>query len=293
MTIRQMYDLRSPTPLKLEAGTPDDSGYKIDSNEIIGIEVEVENINGVGRIRSMWQSKHDNSLRNNGVEFVSLPIRASDAPAALYSLMTETLGKDACFSPRTSVHVHLNFTDNEPEDVFNMVMLYAVFERLFYKMVGRQRIKNIYCVPLTETNLIPLMALRGAKPDFWHKYAGLNLKPLADYGTVEFRHMHGTADVQKLCVWIDLITKLKAYCLKQGSSHLRPLIASMDDNFDFEKLLREIFGSTADYLKYTALDDVRFTYPVAKILVTKTGTTQLTLAREVSADSEYFMRTVD
>lgn len=265
------------------------TGYEIESKEKIGIEVEVENIRAVNHLNKVWQSKNDGSLRNNGIEFVSRPIYACDAPAVLHDLMVESLGADYCFSPRTSVHIHLDMQEQEGEDAINLLMLYTMFERLFYKFVGRGRIKNIYCVPLTETQLIQNTVVQGLRPDRWSKYTGLNLKTLESYGTIEFRHMHGTPDVRKLCVWIDLITKLKGYALKKGTKELRQMVSAIDDDFDFRALLTEIFGSTADFLKYDSFEDVRVSYPIAKQLLARPVNTLSGFINNYSAKSPYYL----
>lgn len=286
--IYNYYGIGSPKRATVDSSLPEYS-RKIASEELIGIEVEVENVSAnLGPLASCWQSKSDSSLRNQGVEFVSLPIAACDAPRALASLMSTTIGQGCCFSPRTSVHVHLNFAEDTSEVAANVIMLYSVFERLFFKFVGRQRIKSIYCVPLTETNLLTTIGQRGLRADAWQKYASLNAKPLAEYGTLEFRHMHGTFNVEKLCIWIDMITQLKAFVLKVGTKYLRTLIAKLDDSFDFKGLLDEIFLHNAQYLKYTSIKDVSFTYPIAKLCLTKQDSVRKLQA--VATDNSIFYK---
>lgn len=266
--IKDTFDLRAPSRHTVTASLPNDSGVKIASTVLVGIEVEVENITTLGDMNSAWSHKTDGSLRNHGAEFVTRPIAACDAPAALQHLLRTTLPPTASFSPRTSVHVHMDFTHDRMATVEDVILLYSVFERLFYKFVRRQRIKNIYCVPITETNLLREWGRRGSlHPDRWEKYTGLNARCLSQFGTIEFRHMHGTFDVAKLAIWIDLITKLKEFCVKQGTKQIRSLIASMDDGFDFKKLLVDIFAESESYLKFESFSDVALTYSAAKTVL--------------------------
>lgn len=285
-TIAETFRLNAPKAWAGKDGIVD-VPYKIDSKHLVGIEVEVENALGIGARRSMWQVKDDGSLRNVGREFVTLPIKACDAPGALHSLMTETLQQDCCFSPRTSVHIHLDCTSLPTETVVDMVLLYSVFERLWYKFVGKQRIKNIYCVPITETRLLRVLGTHGLMPTVWQKYAGLNLKPLGEYGTLEFRHMHGTADVAKLSIWIDLICCLKNYCMTTPTAVIRKMIAEMDSNFDYRGLLVNIFGDKADYLKYDSYNDVKYTMLTTKLALTRKAAANSIQAR-VSGESPFF-----
>lgn len=286
-SVHDTFDREYPRVVNVGADTPDETGVVIKSNDIIGIEVEVENITRVGLMRSCWQSAQDGSLRNNGVEFISRPMQANRAPAALYSLMNETLPQDKCFSPRTSVHVHLDYTRDQLATVVDTVLVYAVFERLFYRFVGRNRIRNIYCVPLTETYLLWMLGYNGMRPDMWQKYTGLNLKPLAEHGTIEFRHMHGTPDARKLAIWVDIITRLKAFVVAQGSKSIRSLIAAMDDGFAYDKLLVDIFGERAADLGYTGVEDVSFCAKAAKqVVISKNHFTNL--RGSVAGEAPYF-----
>jgi hypothetical protein len=285
--VKDHFDLASPKQHVVSSSLTNPTGIDISSKELIGIEVEVENIVELGETNNAWNNTTDGSLRNNGAEFVSLPIAACDAPAILNSLMVDTLRASACFSPRTSVHVHMNFANDQLETALDVLLMYCVFERLFYKFVGRQRIKSIYCVPVTETEFLKNIGISGFNPARWEKYTGLNARPLAQYGTLEFRHMHGTSDVRKLSIWIDLITRLKTFCLKQGTKNIRALIAAMNDDFNFKGLLDDIFGHMSMFMKYESIEDVRFTYTTTKLALCK-KTASVELASNYNKQSKFF-----
>lgn len=292
-TIREKFELREVVviqPTKIV-----DHSYKIDSTCAIGIEVEVENAGGTSPPRgSLWQVVSDGSLRNSGAEFITYPIEARYAPMALVQLLEQTLTKSCCFSPRTSVHVHMNAQDLHLPQVVDFVMLYSVYEKLFYNFAGRGRINNIYCVPITHTNLPAMLAERGVGASAWSKYTGLNLAPLGNrrdgetgYGTIEFRQMHGTFNVDKLCVWIDLITRLKTYVQKSSTKDIRELISSMDEQFDYQKLLTDIFGNLGDLLKYQGTQEIYQGVLAAKsALLSPKSTTRLSTA--ASKDAPFF-----
>jgi len=289
MTIRATYGM-NPVSAYIDAGIKTKFDYEIKSNELVGIEVEVENATGHARPAKTWSAKEDNSLRNGGVEFVSKPIRASDAPHALLHLAAHTLGKECCFSPRTSVHVHLNFQDQTMDQVKAMLMVYTIVEKMLYRFVGRQRSKNIFCVPVVETDLLVNMVLtREPRLDRWQKYCGINLVPLTNYGTIEFRHMHGSKDVRKLSIWIDLLVRMKAYVLSQGYETIVKKVQSMQDAFDFNGWVNEVFGDIAHELKYSGIDDVRHNYRAAKLIASPTmSRTYEAVARDVTSSSAFF-----
>lgn len=258
-TIREQYGMNEVTPHKVTGLSSIACDHKVASSELIGIEVEVEHVRDLeGHPNKVWTITTDGSLRNNGHEFITRPIQACSAPVVLQYLMGTYLPQDSCFSPRTSVHVHLNMQDFTKAQVFDYTMLYTVFEKLFYRFAGRGRMKNIYCVPLIDSALGGRLLEKNIGEETWSKYTGLNLLPLTNYGTIEWRHMHGTRDVGKLCVWINLITSLKEYIKAHGTAEIRAAIASMSDEFDFKALLADIFGENSAHLKFQSLDDVTY-----------------------------------
>lgn len=236
----------------------DDSLLKIDSDRAIGIEVEVENIT-LNRHphASVWIPKDDGSLRNNGREYITVPIPASGAPLALQDLLGNAFSKDCCFSPRTSIHVHVNMLDEVAATVEDSVLMYTLFEQAFYDFVGRGRIKNIYCVPLFDTSL--LQQLAGGKVNAfyaaqgWSKYTGLNIAPLMNLGTIEFRQMHGTFEVEKLSRWIRIICSLVDWCRKQGTDFIRNFLLKESGTINSCVMLAQsIFGEDYHYMKFSS-----------------------------------------
>lgn len=177
-----------------------------------GLECEIEAIpKNKYAGYSIFAIKEDGSLRNGGAEYVSIPERR-DLLAAEFKALQDWLKLDYSkdpFSHRTSVHVHVNVASLTARQAKNMLLLYALFEEFFFSMVKPERRANIHCVPLTETHLpslyhkdISFIAAR------WSKYSALNLCRLADLGTFEFRHHHGTGDVGAIETWLKVLDNL-------------------------------------------------------------------------------------
>jgi Putative amidoligase enzyme len=265
----------------------------INSDIEVGIEVEVENHQLLRQPQGVWISKGDGSLRNNGIEWITYPIKARWAPQALADLLGVSLSKDCCFSPRTSIHVHFNVQSLTSAQVIDIVLLYTAVEQLFYKFTGRGRIKNIYCVPLIDTNLITGMnsGNLGSSLDLWSKYTGLNLLPIRELGTIEARHMHGTFDHRKVVIWIRLWTKLMEYAKRIGTGAVRKLLLDLHKGTDYQQMLTEIFGDTdARYLKYDSWLDVNRSVDVVKRAFLSPQTS-LTLIKNITKNSPYFKAT--
>lgn len=284
-TVQSFFELRAPgsidAPCDISGEFP-----AVASKELIGIEVEVEN---VGRVRSgvnaVWQQINDGSLRNDGREYITMPVPAAYAPDLLHNLMRVGLRQECSFSPRTSVHVHLNMQDVELEQVGDLLLLYTLFERTLFRFVGRNRARNPYCVPIAETGLLGNFVQEGIRGR-WEKYAGFNLLPLRDKGTVEFRHMHGTSDVVKLSRWIDLVTQLKEYVKKNKTKSIRQMLANLSKD-EVPALMKEVFGASSEYLKWNSVDEFEPSILMTKYaMANRTNITNLRGA--VNSSSAFF-----
>lgn len=279
--IRDVFELRE-VRTNIPTVTVDLVPFKVPSEELIGIEVEVENVQRVGKIDPLWHMTEDGSLRNHGREFITDPMPAKYAPAMLHNLL-EALGQECSFTPRTSVHIHVNAQDLTSEQVSDMLILYTLFERVLYRYVGRSRIRNPYCVPIAETYLLNRFVQRGLKAQ-WEKYAGFNILPLRDKGTVEFRHMHGTFDVQKLAGWVDLVTSLKEYVKKTPTKVIRRMMHTITV-YDVEALGREVFPSCYHLLKWDRVEE-KSIFATKYCLASASSFTAVRAA--VTSDSPFF-----
>ena len=220
------------------------------SDELIGIEIEVENIKDTVPIEAYWEFKQDNSLRNNGAEFVSIPLQVKQIQSALEHLYTCLYkNNNPDFSNRTSTHIHVNCRDLTQDQLYNFILLYAIFEKHFYKSVGTRRTNSIFCVPLFRTNQLSKLheVVYRLSPN-WHKYCGLNLLPLLQnsvtgcYGTIEFRHLFGTYNQQDILKWINDILCLRTFATKISKEELENLIKDMNTTSSYLSLYTQVFN---------------------------------------------------
>lgn len=217
---------------------------------MIGIEVEVENIQNGVPLHAFWDMKQDNSLRNHGAEFVSVPLSIKQIQLALehlFNSLQQTNKPD--FSNRTSIHIHVNCRDMTQDQIWNMCLLYSIFEKHFYKVAGTKRMNSIFCVPLFRTNQLSNLSemIYNLQP-VWHKYCGLNLLPLVNntlspgYGTIEFRHLYGTADQQTILNWINDILCIRQFALEIKKEELTSLIKEMNTTSSYLSLYNNVFA---------------------------------------------------
>lgn len=240
------------------------------SNSYVGIEIEVENLRNYEGDFVYWQGKEDGSLRDNGREYVTYPIPASLVPDALTELqefLTEVNPKHR-FSTRTSVHVHLNVRDLTFKQLHALSIVYMLFEKAFYKFAGRDRHKNIFCVPHADSidyqtvakamevastedsmSIDDLISLRRMFENC-RRYVGFNVKSIPTYGTVEFRHLPGTIEVKRVTTWINLILSLKKYVTENSYEQVLDSCSTINTTSQYEQLLSYVFGRYKDDIMY-------------------------------------------
>lgn len=217
---------------------------------MVGIEIEVENITNSLHPLAYWDIKADGSLRNNGVELVSIPLQIKQVQLALehvFNVLTANNKPD--FSNRTSVHIHVNCRDLTQNQIYNFILLYALFEKHFYAFAGNKRMNSIFCVPLFRTNQLNVLdnVVYGLSPN-WHKYCGINLLPLYQnqvtqgYGTIEFRHLYGTSNQREILEWINDIMCLRKYACEISKDDLLKNIKEMNTTSSYISLYSQVFA---------------------------------------------------
>lgn len=223
---------------------------------LVGIEVEAENLaNQDYSVPSPWRIAEDGSLRNGGRELISFPT-APDCVESLIKMLFERLPKDTHFSPRTSVHVHMNCRDLDYMQVYNIVILYQAFEDLLYDFAGKERKKSIFCVPIGNTNYYRDFKHYMVRDSLyrWSKYTGLNLAPLGNYGTIEFRHLRGTRDISTIYTWLHLLYRLYGYAISSNTQVLESTIIKHSNDGQVLNFGREVFGNMFEVLRSQAYE---------------------------------------
>lgn len=187
-------------------------GATMNEGLLMGGEFEIESIyRWDAQVENYFKVDTDGSLRNEGREFISVPLFRQDLVNA-FNFLHDKLTFHLTWSPfseRTSIHIHVNCLNLESEHVRQAVLLYALFEDFFFDMTHPSRKNNIHCVPIGQT-FLPVhygSSLR-TMVSRWHKYTALNILPLKQYGTIEFRHMHGHSDVELFNEWTALLARL-------------------------------------------------------------------------------------
>lgn len=164
-----------------------------------GVEIELEGTRNAYDFRSdYWEVKEDGSLRG-GHEFVFRgPTGGRDLYNAVVELDTFLHNRNPDGNWRCSTHVHVDVRDMTAQQLKNLILIYTVLEKLLFKMSGIHRYKNNFCCALGfAQQQLKVLVKNWNKTDAygfsnsviqgWDKYSALNLLPISNFGSVEFR----------------------------------------------------------------------------------------------------------
>lgn len=222
-----------------------------DGEAIFGVELEIEGITDDPEdfCGEFVLYKEDGSLRNNGYEFVTYPLHKDDAITAVNGVLKHfQFNTDIHFSERTSTHVHVNVGDMNLHQLAAMLLAYQVVERLMFDFAQCDRDKNIFCVPLSECATSYQAAQRIVNGDLvsvvdnWRKYTAFNLSRLPEICTVEFRHLAGTPDINKVAAWITMLKHLRDFAFTSNYPGLVDRINSLNTSSAYAAFATDVLG---------------------------------------------------
>ena len=259
-------------------------GVSIPSKRFCGVEIEVENINGVRDMEetdlrnledkysekmgssvdflfeALWRKENDGSLRNNGSEFITrLGTTFADASVSvpLLGAYLEMFEREAEANARTGLHVHVDVRDWKLKDLQRFLMIYLVFEQALFNYSGARQ-GSLFCVPLADTDFpideLPGIHTREALEHLLRshakKYMGLNLLPLVSQGTIEFRMHKGTINVIEINRWLYIISSLVAVTEQiEDNEEVKSIILNMRKANLVDDFGKAIFGEAYPFLK--------------------------------------------
>jgi hypothetical protein len=187
----------------------------------VGIEIEVEG-RRLPHLDKYWKNEQDGSLRGEeSREYVlEKPMTLKEARMALSYLDAQYKAHDTVVddSVRAGVHVHVNVQDLNIIQLYNFMTTYLVLEEVLVKWCGPHREGNLFCLRAGDADylLTQLQEVAESK-DFrvLHsdqlRYASMNVKALGTYGSLEFRAMRGTRDLDLIYKWAEVLVGLREF----------------------------------------------------------------------------------
>ena len=220
----------------------------------VGVEIEVEGAGLVGGLRG-FRCERDGSLRGENVEYVfEKPVEWKDEGYRLVKTLrlklkqAESVVYDTGYA---GIHVHVNVCDMTPIQLWRYAIAYYIAEPLLLEFCGEDRRSNLFCLSLQEA-VTPLRRLREAieRLSFEElytddiRYAALNFKALAEYGSFEFRAMRSVVDETVLNQWVTMLLELRQFAL--GDWDVRSVI--QDLSIAQEGFLKALMPTSYVYL---------------------------------------------
>ena len=214
----------------------------------VGIEIELEGTDlPAGGIPS-WNCVRDGSLRGNSMEYVlKLPCKRENVSRVLDKLKGHLSDSTVTYSGRAGVHIHINVQELQMQEVMNLVCLYLIFEQSLVEFCGEGRAGNLFCLRATDANGMIDMLRSACETQDWRilrsdrlRYAALNVNSLSRYGSLEFRAMRSTTDMEVLEQWASMLLALKDYSLCFSNPQAVIEASSLKGP---EVMFEEIFGA--------------------------------------------------
>lgn len=200
----------------------------------IGVEIEVEGRN-LPRARKWWRNEEDGSLKGEeSREYVlATPTNLAGVREALNYLDAsyKSAGAEVDDTVRAGVHIHINCQRLTMTQLYSFITMYLILENLLVHWCGEFREGNLFCLRAcdAEWTLNVLVAAANDRRKMYRnafhrdelRYASMNLKALGDYGSLEFRAMRGTRDLDLIHQWATVLYGLREYaCTFQRPSDI-------------------------------------------------------------------------
>jgi hypothetical protein len=194
---------------------------------VMGLEFECESDTNLPNINSgTWRSKTDGSLRANaGLEYVThKPLPFDQVHSAIERLLAKVDTQEYMplrDSRNTSWHVHLNALHFTPVEYMTRIFTWWMIEPIMLMHCAPHRRQNLYCLQVRDAgaqlnSVNEEMFIRFAtRPnevlgmvDMHRRYCAQNITALGKYGSVEYRCMDGTLDVERIKKWTTYLHNL-------------------------------------------------------------------------------------
>lgn len=220
----------------------------------LGIEIEVEGDN-LPQPDKYWNCEQDGSLRGESMEYVlSKPLGMAATRTALSHLNDSYLANGTVVheSVRAGVHVHVNVQQLSTVELFSFMTAYIILEDLLIKYCGEYREGNLFCLRIKDAEYLLHTIEEVARTKDYQlfnrdvlRYSSMNVCSLWRYGSLEFRAMRGTRDLDVIGDWAEILLNIRNVVAKFDSP---ARIIEMWHNVGVESFLDVLLGPYKDKL---------------------------------------------
>ena len=171
----------------------------------LGLAAEAQDYNH--RVQSQWKSITDASC---GYEVVS-PILSGQNGFEQVSLAMQAIREmGGSVSTRCGLHVHLDMSDLDGEQIARFVESYVAAQTEINTLMPPSRRNNGFCRSWDAYDLQTVTrSLRSTRTvNYYERYRTINVCSFPKYGTIEVRQHQGTLNASKIEAWIKLMMAL-------------------------------------------------------------------------------------
>jgi len=222
---------------------------------------------------NFWNYHEEGSLKDNGAEYAfGTPLFGLDAINAIEWLVSHAKDSGWKCTKRTGIHVHLDVRDLIAAQLAGMCIIYGAAEPILYEWVGDGRDASHFCIPLfradealASTCTIIRSAIEDDKDDghntlqaaeAFQRYCGFNLQALHKFGSIEFRQLQTTHDIDRIKTWVNILMSLKRAAFKLPQSD--GAVVRMIQRMGAREFLRYVFPENIAEQLYTNNSDELF-----------------------------------
>lgn len=223
----------------------------------VGVEVEVEHRSAIGglpaNISRIWDVVGDGSLRHNGAEYVMRRPKTIENAVKATRVLLRQVKKDNEILDygRGGVHVHINVGDLTNKQLVNYIAIVHCLDDILTHNCGEYRRDNLFCLRVRQAPNVVDVVERFVNSEDYRvfntdsiRYASVNLKAIATYGSIEFRAMRSDGDEDNLCTWMRTLLHLKQ--VAREIDNPGQVVYNLS-NFGAETFVRELLGPFFDY----------------------------------------------
>lgn len=229
-----------------------------------GVEIEVEGENLPNKFPGReWRVEHDGSLKAaEAYEYVTKPLSIEGVRKALDVLEKayKECSSDVHESVRAGVHVHMNVQTYSAKELFTFTTVYFIVEELLVKWCGENREGNLFCLRSSDAEYILFALQEAIEHKSWRhiktdnlRYCSLNFQSLFKYGSLEFRSMRSTPDLDIIYEWVKILEELR----DNAKLFASPLDVMMSFSGDGEaQFLRRLFPTKHHLFTYPGYETI-------------------------------------
>jgi hypothetical protein len=246
-----------------------------------GIEIETEGENLPRSspnplFKKTWKIEVDGSLRgeDNAEYVLRKPCKEEDVREVLGLLKEAGEANESVFdeSIRAGVHIHLNIQSYTPLELLTFITTYYILEDLLVHWCGKERVGNHFCLRASDAEFVINKLLESCQKKDWRhlntediRYTALNLTSMFKYGSIEFRSMRSTKDLNDIETWIKLIAQLEKGARKfSNPKEVIHAISEMNGPSRFiEFVMEDMAKELTRFGNVSIMEGMRYVQPIA------------------------------